>query len=48
MKVVTANIDDDLYQELQNLKINHHVNISSFIASAIKEKLEKEKESDSK
>jgi post-segregation antitoxin (ccd killing protein) len=42
MKNVTANIDDDLYQELQDLKINHHVNISAFIASALKEKLEKE------
>jgi post-segregation antitoxin (ccd killing protein) len=43
MKNVTANIDDDLYEELQDLKINHHINISSFLVSAIKEKLKKEK-----
>jgi post-segregation antitoxin (ccd killing protein) len=43
MKVVTANINDDLYEKLQDLKINHNINVSSFVASAIKEKLEKEK-----
>jgi post-segregation antitoxin (ccd killing protein) len=43
MKLVSANIDDNDYQKLQDLKINYHINISSFIASAIKEKLEKEK-----
>jgi hypothetical protein len=42
-KTVTLYLDFDLYQKLQELKINHHINISSFIASAIKEKLDKKK-----
>lgn len=42
-KIVTFYLDFDLYQKLQDLKINHHINISSFIASTIKEKLDKEK-----
>lgn len=43
MKKISISIDDDTYHQLQDLKINHYVNISSFIASAIKEKLETEK-----
>jgi metal-responsive CopG/Arc/MetJ family transcriptional regulator len=43
MKKISISIDDNLFQELQYLKINNHVNISAFIASAIKEKLDKEK-----
>jgi post-segregation antitoxin (ccd killing protein) len=42
-KTVTIYLDFDLYQKLQEFKINNHINISSFIASVIKEKLEKEK-----
>jgi metal-responsive CopG/Arc/MetJ family transcriptional regulator len=43
MKNISISIADDLYQKLQDLKVKYHVNISSFIAEAIKEKLEKEK-----
>ena len=39
-KAITVYIDFDLYEKLQDLKINQHKNISSFIASVIKEKLE--------
>lgn len=41
MKSISVTIEDDIYLKLQDLKKNHHTNISSFIASAIKEKLEK-------
>jgi post-segregation antitoxin (ccd killing protein) len=42
MKTINVSVPDDIYNKLQDLKINNHVNISSFIASAVKEKLEKE------
>lgn len=43
MKKISITINDDLSEKLKDLKDNHHVNLSSFITSAIKEKLEKEK-----
>ena len=43
MKTINVSLPSDVYDKLQYLKKNHHINISSFIASAIKEKLEKEK-----
>ena len=42
-KTISLRIDEDLLNTLEDFKINHHVNISSFIASAIKEKLENKK-----
>ena len=41
-KTITLYLDFDLYQKLQDLKVNNHINVSSFIASVIKEKLEEE------
>lgn len=40
---VCLTIDDDIYEKLQDLKKNHHLNLSALIVSAIREKLEKEK-----
>lgn len=43
MKSISVTIEDEIYLKLQDLKKYHHTNISAFIASAVKEKLDKEK-----
>ena len=43
MKKISLEIPDVDYDKLKDLKKNNHVNISSFVAEAIKEKLVKEK-----
>jgi predicted transcriptional regulator len=42
IKKFSISIDSETFDKLQNLKNVKHVNISAFIASAIKEKLSKE------
>jgi post-segregation antitoxin (ccd killing protein) len=42
LKAITISITEDIFHELKDLKLNHHINISSFVQLAIKEKLEKE------
>jgi predicted DNA-binding protein len=43
MKKISLEIPDNDYDKLKNLKKNYHINISSFVVEAIKEKLGKEK-----
>lgn len=43
-KTICLRLDEDIYNLLQDLKINYFINVSSFVCCAIKEKLEKEKQ----
>lgn len=43
MKKISLDIPDDDYNKLKDLKKNNHINISSFVSEAIKEKLGREK-----